>query len=232
MSMETFEKCIEVVQMSDNPEYGGKKFVWLNHFGEPLLNPLLPQFVSYAVSQNIEVSFASNGVDRSKEMFPRDLWKELAEAGLKGVMISAHAKSLKTLTGHIDDIVPIVSSWVPKPENCHDWVGQVELKQFETKATPAKVLQPCDYENHNMFAVKWDGKLAACCYDIEGSDSISVDDVLADGFRFRRISLCDRCSLGRGDVNWLLETLVKLVDDRKTPSPDQGAPSVAHRKAE
>jgi len=33
MSLEVFDKCMELVRRSDNPEYKGRKFVWLNHFG-------------------------------------------------------------------------------------------------------------------------------------------------------------------------------------------------------
>ena len=46
MSMDVFKKCIELTERSDNPVYFGKKFLRLNHFGEPLLNPLLPKFIS------------------------------------------------------------------------------------------------------------------------------------------------------------------------------------------
>ena len=62
---------------------------------------------------------------------------------------------------------------------------------------------PCDYATHNMFAVTWDGKLAACCYDIEGRTGLSVDDALENGFAFQEISLCATCRLGRGDIAWL-----------------------------
>jgi sulfatase maturation enzyme AslB (radical SAM superfamily) len=63
MTFETFKKCIDLVTLSDNPEIDGRKFLWLNHFGEPLLNPMLPSFISYAESKSVEVSFATNGVD-------------------------------------------------------------------------------------------------------------------------------------------------------------------------
>src|SRR5262245_22170737 len=75
MSLETFSKCMTLVKRSENPERDGRKFVWLNHFGEPLLNPLLPDFVSFASDRGIEVSFATNGVDDGKELFPRSLWQ-------------------------------------------------------------------------------------------------------------------------------------------------------------
>ena len=84
MEMDTFKKCMELVRRSANPELGGRKFVHLNHFGEPLLNPRLPDFIRYASSQNIEVSFSTNAVDAEKKLFPRSLWRELADAGSQG----------------------------------------------------------------------------------------------------------------------------------------------------
>ena len=93
MTFETFALCIEAVRRSQNPEYLGKKFVWLNHFGEPLLNPLLPDFIAHAVANDVEVSFFSNGVDLDGKLFPRSLWRDLARAGLKAVALSAHVKS-------------------------------------------------------------------------------------------------------------------------------------------
>ena len=211
MSMDVFKKCITLVERSDNPEYLGKKFVWLNHFGEPLLNPLLPEFVAYAVSRNVEVSFASNGVDYHKKMFPRDLWMTLARAGLKGVMLSAHVKSARTLREHIGDIVEVIAMWKPEPKNLHDWAGQVNMEKFKILANPPIPDKPCDYQIHNMFAITWDGMLAACCYDIEGGVSLSIDDVLDSGFKFRSIRLCPSCRLGRGDVNWLSDPLVRIL---------------------
>lgn len=209
MSMDVFKKCISLVERSDNPVHHGKKFVWLNHFGEPLLNPLLPEFIAFAVSRNVEVSFASNGVDHSRQLFPRDVWKTLAGAGLRAVVLSAHVKSERTLREHIGDIVDIIGMWKPKPEFFHDWAGQV--KKFKVLDNPAICDEPCDYEMHNMFAVTWDGKVAACCYDIEGSVALSIDDILDNGFQFRDIPLCSGCRLGRGDVNWLSEPLEQIL---------------------
>jgi hypothetical protein len=202
MTMETFAKCIELVKRSDNPERQGNQRLHLNHFGEPLLNPLLPQFVSHASSRNVEVSLATNGVDHNKNLFSRDLWRELAEAGLKSVVISCHVKSETELRDHIGDLVDIGWVFKPTPDQLHTWAGQVHLERFNQKYLKIPDI-PCDYQMHNMFAVTWDGKIAACCYDIEGRVSLSVDDVLNEAFVFRRISLCDTCGLGRGDVSWI-----------------------------
>lgn len=210
MSWEVFKKCIEVVKRSDNPVYRGKQFVWLNHFGEPLLHPLLPDFIAYAVSQGVEVSFATNGVDYDRNLFPRELWMRLRDAGLRGVMLSAHVKSRKTMVDHVADIVDVIALWNPAPENLHDWAGQVDMTKY-AMAPQETAHGPCDYESHDMFAVRWDGKLAACCYDIEGGVGLSVDDVLDDGFTFRPISLCAGCQLGRGDVDWIADPLPKIV---------------------
>ena len=89
MTMATFRKCMRLVERSDNPpQSDGRKFVWLNHFGEPLLNPQLPDFIAYATGCGIRVSFATNGLDNDGNLFPRSLWQELARAGLQDIVLS------------------------------------------------------------------------------------------------------------------------------------------------
>jgi hypothetical protein len=210
MSFETFKKCVELVERSANPEYRGRKFLWLNHFVDPLLNPLLPDFIAYATSRNLEVSFASNAVDYDKKLFPREMWRKLAQAGLNGVSLSAHAKSEAKLRDHVGDIVKVIGMWKPKPEYLHDWAGQVDMGDYKMAAPPPSAERPCDYQLHNMFTVRWDGKLAACCYDIEGQVPLSIDDVLREGFKFRAVPLCTNCRLGRGDADWLLDPLKQI----------------------
>jgi hypothetical protein len=203
MSFETFSKCMELVARSNNPpRRDGRKFVWLNHFGEPLLNPMLPEFISHATSRGIAVSFASNALDVNGELFPRSLWQQLADAGLQEVMLSAHKRSEKVLRAHINDIVRVHCVWTPKKGNFHDWVGQVEMKRFKLPPEPVPT-RICDYRRDDMFAVTWDGRIAACCYDIEARTGLLIDDVLENGFAFREISLCATCRLGRGDASWL-----------------------------
>jgi hypothetical protein len=201
MSLETFSKCMTLVKASDNPTHAGRKFVWLNHFGEPLLNPLLPDFIARATACNVDVSFSSNGVDYDRKMFPRSLWQRLADAGLRGVCLSAHARTGSALREHFGDIVNVFDIWEPKAGQFHDWAGQVDMSQFDLDDLDVPI-EPCDYERHNMFAVTWEGRTTACCYDIEGS-SRSIDDVLSYGFGFRPITLCSSCRLGRGDLDML-----------------------------
>lgn len=216
MTMDTFQKCMDLVERSDNPAHHGRKFVWLNHFGEPLLNPRLPEFIAYAESRNIEVSFSSNGVDYQRKLFPRELWKDLARAGLRGVILSAHVKSEKALRNHVGDIVKVIGLWKPKPDQLHDWVGQVDMDGYRMAGNPPPSARPCDYQVHNMFAVTWEGMLAACCYDIEGGVSLTIDDVLGGGYKFRQISLCSKCRLGRGDAQWLMDPLKQIYGKQKS----------------
>jgi len=211
MSLEVFDKCMELVRRSDNPEYKGRKFVWLNHFGEPLLNPELPRFIARAADFGVEVSFSSNGVDNDKRLFPRALWRTLAEAGLKGVILSAHVKSVKKLKAQVDGIVEVIGVWEPRREQIHTWAGQIDYTPERVGHAPDPSPQPCDYENDDMFAVTWDGRIAACCYDIEARTGLTVDDVLRDGFRFNPVSLCSSCTLGRGDAEWIDGPLQQIL---------------------
>lgn len=210
MTIDTFKKCIELVRRSENPVYKGRKFVFLNHFGEPLLNPLLPEFIAYADSVGVEVSFSTNGVDHDEEFFPRSLWETLARAGLKVVEISTHAKSEEAFRKHLGELVKIRSVWKPRKDYIHDWAGQVKVNGYDANSAEFTG-EPCDYELHNMFAITWDGRIAACCYDIEARTDVSVDHVLENGFEFRPISLCTGCRLGRGDAAWISDPLPQAL---------------------
>jgi hypothetical protein len=147
MTFDTFKKCIELVQQSEDPRIGGKQFVWLNHFGEPLLNPELSDFIKHAVARNIEVSFSSNGLDVDRQMFSRELWRSLADAGLRYVIVSAHERSAASLRKHVGDIIEIVETWQPKRSQLHDWAGQVDLGKLVPPMSPP-VNSPCDYETY------------------------------------------------------------------------------------
>jgi len=204
MGHDTFKKCIELVRRSCNPENDNRKFVWLNHFGEPLLNPMLPLFIRHATENGVEVSFASNGVDSTNAMFPRSLWQQLADSGLRGVNISAHSRSPGDFTRHLEGILEILYFWEPKKGNFHDWAGQVDLPAWKATQPAAPPQQACDYELEHMFAITWDGRIAACCYDIEAQTGLSIDDVISNGFVFSPIRLCSECTLGRGDSSWLI----------------------------
>jgi hypothetical protein len=204
MDIETFKKCIELVRRSSNPERDGRKFVWLNHFGEPLLNPMLPAFIRYAADHDVEVSFASNGVDSTNTLFPKALWQDLADSGLRGVGISAHTRPPEDFREHLNGILEILYFWEPKKGSFHDWAGQVELPSWKLSQPIAPPRRACDYELQPMFAITWDGRIAACCYDIEAQTGLSVDNVIADGYAFKAVALCSNCTLGRGDSSWLI----------------------------
>lgn len=204
MDLVTFKKCIELVRRSSNPEHEQKKFVWLNHFGEPLLNPLLPAFIRYADQHGVEVSFASNGVDSTNTLFSKELWQELADSGLRGVGISAHTRPPVEFREHLKGIVEILYFWEPKKGGFHDWAGQVELSAWKVSQASPPPTKACDYELEHMFAITWDGRIAACCYDIEAQTTLSIDDVTADGYAFSPVKLCTTCTLGRGDSSWII----------------------------
>ena len=204
MDFETFRKCIELVRRSSNPEREQRKFVWLNHFGEPLLNPMLPTFVRHATEHGVEVSFASNGVDSTNSLFPKDLWQELADSGLRCVGISAHTRPPEDFSEHLQGILEILYFWQPKQGNFHDWAGQVVLPSWKVSQPSAPPQHACDYELEHIFAITWDGRIAACCYDIEAQTGLSVDDVIANGYFFSPVKLCAGCTLGREDSSWLI----------------------------
>jgi hypothetical protein len=127
--------------------------------------------------------------------------------GLRGVVISAHTHSPDAFRRHLDGIIDILYFWEPKKGNFHDWAGQVELpswKVSQSSALPFPPQQACDYELDHMFAITWDGRIAACCYDIEAQTGLTIDDVIGNGYVFKPVQLCSACTLGRGDSSWLI----------------------------
>ena len=93
------------------------------------------------------------------------------------------------------DLVKIYYVFKPRAKNLHDWAGQVDLDKAKRLLTPVP-LNACDYEVHDMFAVTWDGRIAACCYDIEARVGLTVDDILENGFSFRRFPCVETAGWG------------------------------------
>jgi hypothetical protein len=189
MTLETYVKAITLVRRC------GQRRVFLHNFGEPLLHPLLFDFIRHACGEGVTVSFYSNGL-----LLDRTTAGRLHEAGLRELCISAHVPGelgrIQALLREEGIPLTITEVFRPSKATLHTWAGQVGRKG-DTGPT-----QPCIFEREGAAVVLWDGRVNVCCIDNEGAGVAgTVDDYLADpaSYRFRPIRLCSGCELMRGD---------------------------------
>lgn len=189
MSFDTFKKVIELTKKCKQNQ------LYLHNFGEPLLNPLLENFIIYANENGIECSFYTNGIGLSSKRL-----LSLCNAGLKKISISNHTPNadikVKKIINKLN--LPIQIEDVYTSVIHHNWAGQISSKNCEYICN--KSLEPCIFERKNAFVVLWNGDISACCLDCNGvSVKCSISDLLKDEYQFSRFCLCDSCDLMRGE---------------------------------
>lgn len=196
MSIDTFQKAIELVRRCE------QKRAYLHNFGEPLLHPLIFDFIKYAFARDVSVSFYTNGVLLDVEMAQR-----LAAAGLREICVSDHVAGESNrvqVLFHVYSIpIHVIETFRPGNETLHTWADQVSVpKAFsKSKEDDARPHGPCIFERQKAAVVLWDGRVNVCCIDNEATGVLgTVDDYLHRiSYSFRPIPLCLNCSLMRGD---------------------------------
>lgn len=194
MSAETFVKAIELVHRC------GQKRAYLHNFGEPLLHPLIFEFIKHASAKGVLVSFYTNGL-----LLDEAVAERLYAAGLREICISEHK------AGEIDRIqlllrrhsipIKIADMFRPSKRTLHTWADQVSSLTNNT-SPKWKVHSPCVFEREKAVVILWDGRVNICCIDTEGAGARgTVDDYLAnpDCYHFQPIPLCHNCDLMRGE---------------------------------
>lgn len=196
MDIDIFKKSMDLLLMC------GQKIAYLHNFGEPMLHPDLPEFIGYATTRGIETSFYTNG-----ELLTEKLAKELIESGLHEICVSAHSAGqidrIRGLLKSEDLSLKVTDTFRPSNHTNHNWAGQVFNKRVKKQYGNLNI-EPCIFEKENMFVVLWDGRVNACCIDVNGCDSrYTIDDLLKENsrYKFMKISTCSKCDLMRGDEN-------------------------------
>jgi organic radical activating enzyme len=194
MSFNTFMDTIDLVIKC------GQKQVYLHNFGEPLIHPELPKFISYALSRGISSNFYTNGL-----LLDEDLARRLYEAGLREICISEHINGQKE---RIQDMLEkqsiplnILETYIPNGNTKHDWARQVFTTCTVSPVVTTKH-HPCIFERQNAVVVLWDGRINICCIDVEGADNCgTVRDFIInpESYKFQPIPLCNSCNLMRGE---------------------------------
>jgi len=189
MDFATYRKCVALYKLCDN-----EGPLYLHNFGEPLLNPMLPDFVEYATRNDVEVSFFTNGVDNNRKPFSLDVWEDLYQKGLRVVNFSEHIMKADVFEEEIGHLININRVFTPRKKNLHNWAGQTENPLANNTEQ-----RPCIFETSNAMVILWNGRISTCCIDSEGMRSnIYVEDILSQGwYAFTEIELCKTCSLMR-----------------------------------
>jgi radical SAM protein with 4Fe4S-binding SPASM domain len=78
LSFEDVKKIID-----ENIKYFENEYVWLHHYGEPLMHPDIIKIVSYLSSKNVNTRFSTNCMLLTKEMS-----EKLINAGLKEIVFA------------------------------------------------------------------------------------------------------------------------------------------------
>jgi len=183
MDMGTFEKAIEIV--AHYAGQGTQKELNLFGIGEPLLNPLILDFVEMArnyVPMSQEVHLNTNGI-----LMDRDLALNLKLAGISSIDITGHhpyhtAKTIRILQ-EVGIPGQLSVDFMVRP---NDWAGQVEWfkSQYRYK---------CPWIERGQVMVMSNGDVTTCCIDAFGKGVVgSVDDDLSD-IDLEPFELCQSC---------------------------------------
>ncbi|MFM7363341.1 MAG: radical SAM protein [Cuspidothrix sp.] len=194
MSFNTFIDVIDLVVKC------GQKNVYLHNFGEPLLHPELPKFISYAISQGVNSCFYTNGL-----LLDEYLSRELYDAGLREICISEHLKGekerIEVMLDQQSIPLKILETYLPNENTKHDWARQVSTTKTASEAI-TKNDQPCIFEQQNAVVILWNGRINVCCIDVQGfANSGTVREFLMkpESYNFKPIPLCNSCNLMRGE---------------------------------
>jgi len=157
ISMETFSRTLDVME---------NRVVSLHHFGEPLLHKRLEELIGVATKRGFTVGFSTNGKGLTQSRL--DLLRAYGLAWLR-LHTDPFGVRLK------DFVVPegleftehrlLVKSDAPKKELV-SFSGHLDIPQPAQRA--------CSYLVDSWRVVLWDGSLALCCHDIEGSMSTDL----------------------------------------------------------
>lgn len=130
-------------------------YIWLNHYGEPLLDKRLPKFVKYIRRKlkNVKIGFFSNG-----DLLTPTKAKSLISIGLDLIRISQHDTNPSKQISELKK---------------YDWDGKIMFQVENIKSqhlsnrcgsVQVETMYPM-YCKLNGIIIRVDGDLALCCND-------------------------------------------------------------------
>jgi hypothetical protein len=190
MSMKTYRKVLKKQELD---------FMELHGFGEPLMHPLIYDFVRMAHKRGLKTRFSTNGLLLSGEIMDK-----LVDSGLDLLWISIRPffeevrKKLTLLYDEYSKKMDIMVYYVEFPEKTkplpehwkvtriipHSWSSQVKLPFVKSP-------DRCFNLANSAVNVLWDGRVSNCCHDFDGKYIIgTIDD---DNLKPAPNELCKGC---------------------------------------
>lgn len=185
--METF---VALIDRMDN------SYVALHHFGEPTLNPLLPDMIAYANKAGKRVEFSTNGVGIHSSVSGSDFLERLMNARPYRIRIAYDffrpddfIRSVLSLNRDtIVTVHAVTPGLLPVHKPLNNWAGQMP------DLGPSEISGECYFLKYNYFAALSNGDIVPCCQDYEGKHVIGNVHSEQPVLHAPSYELCKTCS--------------------------------------
>lgn len=181
MSAETFSEILSII---DND------YVALHHFGEPLLNPLLPKFIEWANDAGIETEFSTNGGTLKTES------TLIAALKAKPCMIRYATDHRENFDSICEILYLMTNNNVSTIIKTHSVLQGTKPFTNFAGAVPgkSKVSGECYFKKYKYCCVLWNGDVVPCCADYDGKEIIG-NVYKSDQIAFKDdYEICRKCS--------------------------------------
>jgi len=158
MDDKTLARALEVMS---------NRVVSLHHFGEPLLHPNVVEIVRGCTDRGFDVGFSSNC-----RLLTQEKLDDLAHAGLKWLRMHTDPFGVRLSQFIVPDQLEMTEHRI-EADNDAPAKEKVSFSGY-VKDMPAKKQRRCSYLEDDWVVVLWDGRLALCCHDIEGTQSTKL----------------------------------------------------------
>lgn len=154
------------------------RVVSLHHFGEPLLHKGLEKLVAMAAEAGFTVGFSTNGKGLTQERLDGLAARGLAWMRLHTDPFGVRKRDFITPVGlEFTEHRLLVKSDAPK-KDLVSFSGHLDLPEQQNGAAR------CSYIKDRWRVALWDGRLALCCHDIEGTRDPNLCNACA-GYIFK-----------------------------------------------
>lgn len=187
MSLTTFKMTIDAMP---------NRYVALHHFGEPFLNPQLPEMIEYANAQGKIVEFSTNGRGLHNQAGGDDYLRRVLAARPHRMRIAYDFFRpddfiRDALTFNVSTVITthaVTEGLLKDRKPFNNWAGQLDER-------PSEIHGECFYLKYQYGAVMADGRVVPCCQDYEGKhvigsvfDPANIQEHPAQGY-----DLCKNC---------------------------------------
>lgn len=169
LSLDTLKSTILAMQNTE---------LSLHHFGEPLLHKQLEALVEFATGEGVSVGFSTNGKGLTQERLDR-----LVASGLRWLRLHCDPFGVRRSSFVVPDALEFTEHRLlanidaPKKDMV-SFSGHLDLSKKHEGRTR------CSFLKDEWRVVLWNGDLALCCHDIEGTNSPRLCDE-CDGYVFK-----------------------------------------------